>query len=472
MKKNLIKLVLCVMVLSVFLIMPDVVNAKSGKGYNIRNTFSGTIRFEIKVKKYDRNQDGYLSKGEIKKIKSLYLEEYQNTSVKGLSKLKYLKKITIKAQRAVYHIKEVEKLHGLEDIHIKVEPERKLVFDLRKFRKIRKLAVEFESEEGVIKIRKNNKIKYLNLYGVKNSVSIANKCLRAKKICIEINTKKGNLLLRNRKNLKLLSLSCAKNINKMDIQNCAKLEKVKFSECKSTSCTIENNPKLQFIKMYDVKVPNLIIKSLKGLKWINIDEARISKFSLNELDNLKQIKLYDAKGLTNLTISNFPKLWNLEVCRVPDLQSFTVENLKNLKQMSCVGGKVTELNIVGYHKLKKVEVHNNRLKTFAYENLKNVRYLNISKNQIEGRFDFTLYPKLYDFDCSNNRISEIYGGPLNREIGYINCSNNNMKLLHFTELDKYAGYIFYVNCKKNPDIEVHAWMEDYDSDPTANIPYH
>ncbi len=469
MKRNLGKIVLCLLVLSVVLIVPQTVNAKSNKGISIKENF-GNYKYALRKKERDKNQDGYLSKAEIKEIKSLDLREDTSINVKGISKLKYLEKLTLDTMKNVRNLKEVEKLRRLKYLKIGMETKKKRTLDLRKNKKIETLYIYCLENKLNVKIRKKNIIKNLYLEGAKNSMEIANKCKKVQTIEIEKHGNQEKLNLVNRKKLKKVYL-CT-DVKEIKIQNCAKLEKVKFNECKSTSCTIENNPKLQFIKMYQTKAPNLTIQNLKGLKWINIDGKRILKLSLNGLDNLRKIKLYNAKGLTDLTISDFPKLWKIDICRVSDLQSFTVENLKNLKQMNCMVGKVTELNIVGDHKLKKVRVCDNKLKTFAYDNLKNVRYLDISNNQIEGRFDFTLYPNIYELDCSNNRISEIYGGPLNREIGYINCSNNNMKLLHFTELDKYAGFIFYVNCKKNPDIEVHAWMEDYDSDPTANIPYH
>ena len=465
------KLVLCIMILSVFLIASDSVNAKQRRGYNIKNTFSGSIRYKIKVKKYDRDKDGYLSRKEIKKIKSLYLENLGGLSVKGISKLKHLKKIKIQTAKPAYNIKEVEKLHRLEDVYIDIEPKKKLVLDFRKSKKIKKLDIAIQNNKGNLKISRKNKIKYLSIGGIKNSAFIANKCLKAKKIHIFTNLNKGNVNLINRKYLEDVYLCKAKNLQNITVKNCVRLKKIKLNGCKSSSCTIENNSQLKSFKMFESKVSNLTVKSLKDLKWIEIDKAKVSNFIMDKLNDLRTIKLYSIQDLSDVNISNMSKLRKIDIDDVPQLKSLTVDNLSSLKELKCAYGSLSKLNIVGDYKLNRVEVYSNQLKTFSYNNLKNVSYLDIHNNQIEGRFDFTLYPKLYDFDCSNNRISEIYGGPQNREIGYINCSNNNMKLLQFTDIEKYDGFIYYVNCKMNPYIEVYAWMEDYDCDPTAKLYY-
>ena len=96
--RNIIKSMIFVIALSVLLTAPQSVSAKTGKGISIEKTFAKGTRDEISRKVYDKNQDGYLSKNEIKKIKELKLYSYLNANIenklnlKGISKLKYLEK--------------------------------------------------------------------------------------------------------------------------------------------------------------------------------------------------------------------------------------------------------------------------------------------------------------------------------------------------------------------------------------------
>ena len=56
------KITWCLLILTVLLMMPLSVSAKTGKGINIKKTFAKGTSVELSRKKYDRNKDGYLSR--------------------------------------------------------------------------------------------------------------------------------------------------------------------------------------------------------------------------------------------------------------------------------------------------------------------------------------------------------------------------------------------------------------------------
>lgn len=207
MDKKYIKVMLCIMFLSVLLIVPQSVNAKSGKEINIKKTFAKGTGEEIRRKKYDRNQDGYLNQTEIKKIKKLHLYTYQNDNInsnlniKGISKLKYLERIDFIAKGDIYNLKEIKKLSNLKYVKIERNSKKKRVFDFRKSKNLKTLDLSMKFNTGIVKVCKKNRITTLSIGGVKNGALIADRCCKARKLEIVGNNDSTSLNLINNKKL-------------------------------------------------------------------------------------------------------------------------------------------------------------------------------------------------------------------------------------------------------------------------------
>lgn len=471
MNKNFMKVMICMIILSALLIMPQSVSAKSHKGINIKKTFVQGLCEEMGEEFYDKDQDGYLSKSEIKKIKQLDLfSYYKNFDLKGISKLKYLEKIDIEPKHYVTNLKEFKKLPRLKYVRIVTDSNKKITLDLRRNKKIKTLIVYTKANKGIVKVRKNNKISNLSLIGVKNSISIVNKCHKAKVIDFDSNCNNVSLNIENRKKLTKIHLLYSKDIKTLSIHNCANLKTVEISEAKIGKCMLENTSKLKKITINKTKLSALNINNLKRLQTLKIDDTRLSSISIKKLNGLRTLRMNHVKGLSDLTISNLKKIWEIDLDSVPQLKSLTLEKLPKLKELTCVRGALSELNIVGNNKISEIRIYNNKLKKFEYENLKQLKYLECDNNQIEGRFDFTLYPHLYEFYCRNNQLTEIYGGDCNREINIIDCYNNKLKIIDFKAMKPYEGFIWYLNCKKNPNVEVYAVIEhSWKHDSTAKL---
>ena len=127
MNKTLKGIIACLALAAALLAVPCVAQAGQGKGISIRENF-GNYRDILREKKYDRNRDGYLSRGEIKKIKSLDISKfYYKVNLKGLGRLKNLEKLSVEAER-LRNVKEIGKLKRLKSIDISVEyKERKTI---------------------------------------------------------------------------------------------------------------------------------------------------------------------------------------------------------------------------------------------------------------------------------------------------------------------------------------------------------
>ena len=449
-----VKLVLCIMVLSVLLGAPQSVSAKAEKGINIKKTFSKAIGEEMSRQKYDKNQDGYLSGKEIKQIKSFYLCSdvvKENVNVKGISKLKYLEKIRINICGHAYNIKEVEKLHKLKYTSILFEPKKKIVLNLKKCRDIKTLGLYTSGGKAQVKvkIRANNKIRNLYVSGVENGVALIRKCAKVQDLYLDNNAKKTKININNKKAISKISLTDSDNIESVNVQGCNNLKEISLENVKG-------------MKSFQVR-------QCKILPQIEVDGGKIGESTIKDCPNIKKIIFDNTKGLSKVSISGLPKLKIIDIQDTPKLKSLILENLPKLKELSCVRGALSELNILGENQISEINVYKNKLKKFEYENLKKLNYLDCDDNQIEGKFDFTLYPKLYNLFCRNNKLTEIYGGDGNREIEMIDCYNNNLKLIDFNAMYSGEGFIWSLNCKKNPNVEVKAVIERCKRDSTAKI---
>ena len=189
--------------------------------------------------------------------------------------------------------------------------------------------------------------------------------------------------------------------------------------------------------------------------------------NLNNLKSLKKIDMHKVKKLSIFKISALKALRNISIIEAKRLKNLTIENALKLKEVCCCNGVLNELNILGMNKIQKINVSHNKLKKFEYSNLKDLVELNINDNELEGKFDFSLYPHMYILDCDNNKLTEIYGGTANREIDWISCVNNQIKLIDFRGTTD--GCILAMNCKKNPNIVVYAVVEDFMHDASATL---
>ena len=427
--KKIIKGMLCIIALFVLLTAPQSVSAKTGKGISIEKTFAKGMRDEIKRKVYDKNQDGYLSKKEIKHIKKidLYsrknLKMQENINIKGISKLKYLEKMSIEADGKIYNLKETEKLYRLKYIKIYANLKRNRVLDFRKSKKLETLNITIYDSQ--IKIPKNNKIRTLRLIGIQNSISILKNCKQVKKVWIEAKNIKKSIKLRKRKNLSEIHFIAGVKVDNLEISDCNKLEKIEIRGGEVNNCNIKNNNKT------------------------------------------KSIEIVSVNKLSSIKLCNMSKLKKIDIENVKKLKTLTIENTPRLKNVTCMNGMLSELNITGKNSIGEMWLCNNRLTKFEYNNLEDLYSLFINNNQLQGKFDMTLYPSLYRLYCPDNKISILYGGVAEKEIWYINCENNNLSLIDFRGTKN--GCILGLDCKNNPNVVIYATVEDGSWDSTAKV---
>ena len=463
--KNIIKSMIFVIALSVLLTAPQSVSAKTGKGISIEKTFAKGTRDEISRKVYDKNQDGYLSKKEVRNIKNLSLYTYQNDhinsdiNIKGISKLKYLENLKIKARRKVYNFKELKNLSNLKYVKIDINSKEKRVLDFRKSKKLKILELSLLRDTGIVKINKNNHIKVLSICGIENGVSVANKCYKAEKIELYGTYKTGSLNINNRKNLISIYLDGLKKIKKLNITKCPKLEKINVIDSDIEKMDIVKNSKVEKIVVFDSKIGNMNIKRMGKLKNLRVEQSKLSEITMEDLNSLYKVYMDDIKKLKEIEYRNLNRLKEIDMSNMKNLRTLTIDNTPRLWSVTCMHGILSELNIFGKNSIGKMRLFDNKLTKFEYSNLPYIYYLDIGDNRIGGKFDMSLYPNLESFYCENNLLEEIYCGEKDRDFYVINCKNNKIKLIHAGE----NAYVFVsgMNCKNNPGIVIKVDVEDY-----------
>ena len=436
---------------SISLITFQTIHAKANKGISIKTTFAKGTCEVMGNKKYDKNQDGYLSQSEIKQLKNLYLCSYSNLdmqqdiNIKGISKLKYLEKLEIDGDGDIYNAKEIKRLYKLQDVIIRMYPKKKRVFDFRRIKGINSLYIF--TTKGKAYVSKNNSICKLHVDGVENGGDLIQRCVKAQYIFVSGSKKKTKVDVKNRKKLKRLKITDSKNINRYNIRNCKNLSKMELSE-------------VEIVDEFKVTRCN-------KLSRVEVFDGKIKEVKIENCPRIEKILFSEIKKLSSVTINRLSKLKSITIEFTPQLRSVTLNNLNNLKYVRCSHGKLSELNIIGKNKIREMDLYENKLKTFQYDNLKGLVELNISNNDLEGKFDFSLYPYMYILDCENNKLTEIYGGAANREIVWIGCRNNQIKLIDFRGTTN--GCILAMDCKKNPNIVVYAVVEDFMHDASATL---
>lgn len=422
--------ILSVMIIMFFTIMITsyTINAKSNK-ININKSFTGFLRYCMKDKAYDKNQDGYLSVKEIKKIDYIgYTNGDGKINLKGISKLKYIETIDFGA-KYITNLKEIKRLKKLKKLRLDANKfEKNMILDLRSNHKLEEISISEIYGRNSIKLGKNN-IKKLYLNNINGGAASVGKC--------------------------------------------TKLERVEIGNDKtSKKLIVKNNKHLKSIYIYEgvSALKRITLKSCKNLKEIDIDpEAKLKKIKKFEMINSKKIQLINlaeqCPNISSFILKNLPNLKEIDVTKNNFIKSLKLENVPRLTQLYWENGKLENIEITGSNTLKILHVGNNNFVKFEHPELKNLYELYINKNKLTGLFNMNNYPKASNFYLDDNNITEIYGADLCVYNGTgLSCNNNQgLKLIYLPDC-----YFLFFNCNV-PYIKAYITFNEGEYEDTAEI---
>lgn len=181
-------------------------------------------------------------------------------------------------------------------------------------------------------------------------------------------------LLYQLKKLEKLDISEA-DISEIDFSRFKKLKKVYLS-CLYNLKTLEIQE--------GSKISNLTVDFCDKLESIDIAEKNVNLKNLS-LEYLEKYETFDikSKSLKKLYIGNCPKISTIEVNAVPKLKTLTVNNLSRLKSVDVSSlKKLKILNLMKLDNIKNVKFSKKqRIKDIYWENMPKIKALNCNLSQ-------------------------------------------------------------------------------------------
>ena len=190
-----------------------------------------------------------------------------------------------------------------------------------------------------------------------------------------------------------------------------------------------------------------------------MDDALLSILEKSEYPEI--LKLCKTNSLLRNYCQNYPKqvlylifksagFKNLNYDNLKDIFKFLYQKNKHLE--SFLKLQYSDLNsyplIIQTFLLENCKVFNcqdEELSTLPI-NLYNVEELNCSENKLENEFDFSIYTKLQDLNCSDNNLTKI---KLPEKLISLNCAFNTLTSFSNLKLPKLQN----LNCEFN-DLQI------------------
>lgn len=288
----------------------NTVYAKSNNKIKIDSFKDECIKKEIR--KYDKNDDGYLSKKELKKVTRLDLEsESGPINIKGIGKLKHLKVLSISncCPKRIKNIKAVYKLTNLESLKIsscKLKKGTKLNFgDLKKLKSLNLSVSGLKS----VDISKNTNLE--NLY---------------------FDNKVKSLDLRKNNNLKVLTIAGNEKLKTINLKKNKNLEDLTLISINS-KYSLKYNKKLKVLRIDNAKMPN-ISKNTK-LEKLNLFYPTNDKISIKEGNkNLKDVDICLGDKPLDVAIDGCKQLDKLHLWGFGIFKNIKITNCEKIKDVT------------------------------------------------------------------------------------------------------------------------------------------
>ena len=395
-------------------------------------------------KSFDKNKDKILSEGELQEAKKLelgaiYLSQEKTYNLQGISKLKGLTSLTVGAG-TIKNISEVTKMPQLNYLEIytsDIDGKMELL-DLKNNVNLVELWVESMSIKNLFQ---STKLESLTM-----------------KYCDMKNVELNNFPV-----LKKVSLfGC--NYQVLAINNCPKLEKISGeANKKMKKITLKNLPELKRLKIGSTKkLKKLSLPELPNLESIYIEEVKeLKKLSLPKLPNLESIYIEKAKKLRTLTLPRLPELRKLKI-EDNTLKKINLKKFPKLREFCIWGNKeIKKLDLRPLRKLNKLVWKRGKLKKIKFGEKKNLEYMYVSHNQLGGTWKLSKFPRLMEFECSYNKIKNIYARK-HKCLRELICEYNGLR-----KLDLYNINPYIVHFKGNPHVTAYLHDEFFTSKDAA-----
>ena len=415
---------------------------------------------------FDNNNDGVLSKSEIKGavIVDIAGDDGYNllSSVKGIEYLTYLKGITCKSTN----------LTGLDlskntDLYNLDLPDNSLTdLDVSKNTKLEMLDCSGNSLKS-LDLSKNPALREL----ICDDNRLTNLDV-SKFAALETLSCRGNQLKRLdlSKNPALTYLSCGKTgLTSLDLSKNPQLEEVYCEENQLKSLDLHECTRLKILSCNDNQLSSLDVGECPALESLDFYNNQMVHFitgkntSLNWLDGSNnQLTSLDLGGCTALTF--------LE-CDHNQLASLDVTGCTALYSLDCSGNQLTNLCLNGCALLMQLECDDNHLTNLELNHCPDLYHFSCSNNQLTS-VDIRNNGGLVGFYCDNNRLTDLDLSK-NQSLRRLEIQHNEISALDFTTCTQMISLLSeypWVTKREHGKV-VRVCVDDSDSSPLLVFDY-
>ena len=452
------------------------------------------VRAAIKEKDSDKN--GVLSQEEINKVKKLSIvaqnektEEKYSVNLHGISIFTNIADINV-AGTTIEHEEELFSLPHIEKLGLSYDCKMSKL-DMGKFSNIKSLFL-YATEVNEIDLSKNTKLEKLDIYiphtqNMKQLDLSNNKNLTFLELATDnpdkvlvgsaINLSKlvlwmygtGSVNIGNLSSLKEFKIQYSHNFDKLNINNCQKLETCNIETCKKlTKVNLSTLPNLKELNIKTEKLKELNVSSLTNLTKIKLITPKLKKLVVSQKSKLHTLWIF-ASDLTNLDMSRMRKIESLDIrskkikkinmSYAKQLQYLHMYNLKNLKHLDLSKQKkLIQLDLASMKKLKKIvfpkkkisweriELVNCKALDIPMEKLSKVKELCVRGNKKISTLDLRKFKRLYELEWTEGVLKKVkWGKP--KKLTFLNVNSN--KLSGKWDLRKNLSGVSKIECYDN-----------------------
>lgn len=367
--------------------------------------------FRNYVRKFDKNEDGYLSKQERHAVEEIIMQGKGYFNVKSY---KDAPKLNLKGIEYFPKVKRIKlnyfTLENLKTSHMKklsaVEFTRvkKKSFDFTKNSELYLLSF-YGSNVSKVKLKKDNKIKNVDF-------------LSCKKIK-EIDLTQFPLL----ESLEVSKVS----IKKMDFSQCKYLRELYWKKGNLKNIIFgSKNSKLEYLDLTENKLTSLDLNGCTALAYLECSSNPMKKLDVSTCKKLQGLYCGNMK-LKQLDLSKNTELTALS-CYLNQINHLDLRKNKELNYLSCYECELEQLNVVGLAKLERMDCRNNKLTELELKELPNLERLKCLGNPITY-LDTSDLVNLNYLVCYNMELEGLeLSNNLNLETLY--CQGNKLKELN------------------------------------------
>lgn len=339
------------------------------------------------VARYDKDDDGEISKGEAAKITSLVCDP--NDEVTSLKGIEYFTELTKLTWRGTCIWSNGRTSYG-----------KLTQVDLSGNTKLQELDLG-NNQLTSLDITGNPKLRSVNLEGNK----LTTLSLSGGASLTSLNCNYNQLTSLNLSGCPyLLYLYCSDNqIATIDVSPCVQLLTLSVSDNKLSSLDVSSLSKLQRLECNYNQLTSLDVTACPGLTslWLN-DNAEISSLDLTNCPHLQELS-FPYTAITSIDLSICPEISYLQ-CNGCKLGYLDLSALSDLYTLYCYDCGLTTLDLSNNSKLRNLGCGGNNLGALELSDCLSLEYVSVSGCGLTG-LDLSMLSNLRDLSCSNNDFS-------------------------------------------------------------------